>query len=278
MRTTTIKLPSLDGPAWATARDAVHAHARVVGALRGALTARQRHWSNVSLRTHARGLTTTSIHTAWGAVEIRLDLLDGHATLMSSDGRAKRILLTDLPASKLATYLIARLAGWGVRLDIDPDSFGQATLPEACLPQMRSMFNVLLWVDGLLTRFRAEQRNETSEVQLWPHHFDIAMLWFSGRKVPGEDPSDEAKADEQMNFGFAFGDAPHPDPYFYITAYPLPDGLEEINLPAFAGWQMSGWSGVFAGYDAVRGVNNPFAAVIDLMRSALATGESLMED
>ena len=278
MTTTPIKLPTLDGQAWSAARDAIHAYSKVLGAIRAAITPRERHWSNVSLRTHARGLTTTVMHTPWGAVEIRLDLLDGHATLMSSDGRAKRMLLADLPPSRLATYFIARLAGWGITADIDPESFGDATLPKSCLPQMRSLFNVLLWVDGLLSRFRAEQSNETSVVQLWPHHFDIAMLWFSGRKVLGQDTYDEETADEQMNFGFAFGDSAHPDPYFYITAYPLPDGMADISLPHFATWQQGSWNGIFAAYDAVRGVNNPASAIIDLMRSALATGEGLMED
>ena len=28
-----------------------------------------------------------------------------------------------------------------------------------------------------------------------------------------------------MNFGFTFGDENIPQPYFYVTAYPMPDGL-----------------------------------------------------
>ena len=272
-----IELPVLDGPAWSRARDAIHAYARVIGKIRGAAAYRQKMWWHLPLHTFARGLTTGAVHVPWGAFEIRLDLLDGHATLMSSDGRAKRLLLTDLTARALAASFVARLASWGVVLNVDPDEFDDTTLPAESIEQMRNLWKVTLWVDGLLTRFRAEQRNETSPVLLWPHHFDLSMLWFSGRKVPGQDPFDAENADEQMNFGFAFGDTSHPDPYFYITAYPTPPGLKEIELPAFASWRDDGWTGIFAAFDEVRELENPPADVIDLLRSALATGESLME-
>jgi len=272
-----IELPMLDGPAWAKARDAVHAYARVIGKIRGAVAYRQKHWWHLPLRTFARGLTTGTVHVPWGGLEIRLDLLDGHATMMSSDGRAKRLLLTNLSARALATHFVARLAGWGVIVDVDPDEFDDTTLPADCIEQMRALWRATLWVDTVLNRLRAEQRNETSPVYLWPHHFDLSMLWFSGRKVPGTDPFNEEQADEQMNFGFAFGDTSHPDPYFYITAYPLPDGLSEIELPDFASWRQDDWTGIFAAYDDIRTLNRPSLSVIDLMRSALATGESLME-
>ncbi len=272
-----IGLPLLDGANWSATRDAIHAYTQVIGKIRGAASYRQKLWSHLSLRTHARGLTTGPIHVPWGAFEIRLDLLDGHATLMSSDGRAKRLLLTNLTARSLAVNFVARLASWGIVLDVDPNEFDDTSLPEDCLDEMRNLWKVTLWVDRLLTRFRSEQRNETTPVQLWPHHFDLSMMWFSGRKVPGQDPYDPELSDEQMSFGFAFGDTSHPDPYFYITAYPLPAGFSEIELPKFASWKTNDWTGIFAAYDRVVALERPDAGVIDLLRSALATGESMME-
>jgi hypothetical protein len=35
-----------------------------------------------------------------------------------------------------------------------------------------------------------------------------------------------------MNFGIAFGDESIPEPYFYVTAYPSPDALPKVVLPA----------------------------------------------
>ena len=89
------------------------------------------------------------MHVPWGAFEIRLDLLDGHATLRSSDGRAKRLLLTDLTARALAASFVARLASWGVILNVDPDEFDDTALEADCVEQMRNLWKVTLWVDGL---------------------------------------------------------------------------------------------------------------------------------
>ena len=49
------------------------------------------------------------------------------------------------------------------------------------------------------------------------------------RKIPGQDPADEESSDKQMNFGFTFGDEGIPEPYFYITAYPLPDAASRTD-------------------------------------------------
>ena len=68
-------------------------------------------------------------------------------------------------------------------------------------------------------------------LRCWPHHFDLAVVWFSGRKVPGQDPNDPEYSNEQMNFGFSTGDSGTPEPYFYATAYPAPDGWMENDLP-----------------------------------------------
>ena len=42
-------------------------------------------------------------------------------------------------------------------------------------------------------------------VVLWPHHFGLAVLWFSGHPAPDQDPANAEYADEQMNFGFSTG-------------------------------------------------------------------------
>ena len=91
-----------------------------------------------------------------------------------------------------------------------------------------------------LATFRAGIREETSPIQVWPHHFDLSMIWLPGDKVPGEDPDDEESADRQMNFGFTYGDDAVPEPYLYVTAYPRPAWLGERSLPEPAEWHAEG--------------------------------------
>ena len=65
-------------------------------------------------------------------------------------------------------------------------------------------WEALSQIDLLLKQFRAGLREETGAVQLWPHHFDLSMVWCSGRRLPGH--TDPSWADEQMAFGFSTGD------------------------------------------------------------------------
>ena len=132
-------------------------------------------------------------------------------------------------------------------------------------------------VDMLLKQFRGEQRRETSPVQLWPHHFDWAMSWFSGRTVPGVDANDAGAADEQMAFGFSTGDETIAEPYFYVTAYPFPDQLPNAALPEDAVWHSEGFSGAVLAYATLVDAQNPAQKLLAYWRETLAAGQRLMD-
>jgi hypothetical protein len=51
------------------------------------------------------------------------------------------------------------------------------------------------WVDAAFKTFKGGLREESGPVQIFPHHMDVSMNWFSGRLVPGIDPADEESAD-----------------------------------------------------------------------------------
>ncbi|UCC14933.1 MAG: hypothetical protein JSW21_03000 [Gammaproteobacteria bacterium] len=271
------KLPLLEAEEWQTARDGMQAYARVLGKIRGAVAPHQKHFWHGSLRTHARGLTTTTVPTPWGAFEIRLDFHDGHATLISSTGKAGRLSLFGLSARRLATLFLAKLNEWGIELDLTPEAFDEVALVQEDRSAMREVWTLMVWADGLLKRLRAGQRGETSEVQIWPHHFDIAMLWISGDLVATKDPEDPEVADEQINVGFSLGDLGHPRPYLYLTVYPGPDGFPEKPLPEFAEWNTDGWTGVRIPYDNLR--DNPRAVreVLDMFNLLIDSAASLLK-
>ena len=86
-------------------------------------------------------------------------------------------------------------------------------------------------MDLLLKQFRSEQHRETSPVQLWPHHFDWALSWFSGRPIPDDGSPTGYRSVEQMMFGFSTGDVSIDEPYLYILAYPFADEWLETKLP-----------------------------------------------
>jgi hypothetical protein len=96
------------------------------------------------------------------------------------------------------------------------------------------------------------------------------MVWLPGDKVPGQDSANEEYADQQMNFGFVFGDEGIAEPYFYVTAYPLPDSLPRAKLPAGTTWRSEGFNGAMLLYRDLVATNNPRACLNDLWLGLLA--------
>ena len=275
MATNPSALPGLDQGQWQHARDAMRGYSRVLGALRSAHAPRQKHWWHASLSVHTRGLTTGPVHAGAGALELRLDFLDGHAALLDSQGRAERWYLTSMPPAELATLVSSTAAEWGTKVELDAAKFGDLQLGEGAVQDSKALFSAILWFDGLLEAFKARQKRETSPVQLWPHHFDLALLYLTGRQIPDHDPVDEESADEQVNFGFSPGSGDE-RPYFYATCYPPVDDFPGIELPVFAGWNHEGWQGVRVDYDGLRRIADPYGSLFELLEMLRSQAETAL--
>lgn len=268
-------LPPLDLDAFPPTRDALHAHAKVLGAVRRALTPKQRHWWHISLHLSAIGLTTTPIPLPGGSFDVTLDLIETASVLRTSDGERRKIPLDDCsPAehSRLLRQAVARLGG---TMELDAEAFAADSLPlDAELA--RTYFMVLARLDLMLKRFAGSLREATSPVQLFPHHFDLAVSWFSGRLVPTEDPDDEEAADEQLTFGFSPGDSLIGSPYLYATAYPRPRGWGEFELPSPGRWQTDGFHGAVLDYDDLVNRAEPETVILQFLRAVQRHGADLM--
>jgi hypothetical protein len=139
-----------------------------------------------------------------------------------------------------------------------------------------SLGTTLRSINAAMSSFRAPIAEETSPIQIFPHHFDLAMLWLPGEKIPGQDPADEESSDKQMNFGFVFGDAGIPEPYFYVTAYPLPDTLPGLDLPDGTIWQSEGFSGAVLLYRRLLEEKDPEQYLLNLWNGLLSAGRQDM--
>ena len=100
------------------------------------------------------------------------------------------------------------------------------------------------------------------------------MIWLPGPKVPDQDPADEEYADKQMNFGFVFGDGAIAEPYLYVTAYPLPEALPAVELPAGTTWRTEGFSGAVLLYRDLAAMGDPAAYLQDLWSRLLSAGQT----
>ena len=266
--------PDLDPEAIRATRDALHAYARLLGDWLKATRAKRKHWWHASLRPSLNGLTTGVVHSAVD-FELELDLI---ASQLRVRTRANEFTedLNGQSAATIASWLDEALVGIGIDPALAPGDKvrGDAGFADYSSGRASSLQRALASVAAALQDLRAGIREETSPIQVWPHHFDLSMIWLPGDKVPEQDPENEEYADKQMNFGFVFGDESFDEPYFYVTAYPLPDAIPKVGLPAGTTWKSKGFSGAVLLYKDLAAMNDPHAYLQELWSTLLAAGQS----
>ncbi len=269
--------PPLPLADWQPSRDTIQGYAQVLGKIRRATTPRQKHWWHISLRVSATGLVTSPIPAGSRMFEMRLDFTSHQLIIATSRGEIWHKPLRGESEAEFWQKTLAVLGQMGLRPEIDRTLFSDTTPGTYNVNGVERFWQALSQINALFTQFKGELRQETSPVQFWPHHFDLSLVWFSGRLVPDVDPADEEHADEQMAFGFSTGDTVIPDPYFYITAYPLPDGLLESPLPEEATWHTEGFQGAVLRYDSLVKADNPAEKLLNFLRTVQQAGASLMK-
>lgn len=259
------------------ALDALHIYARLVGKIRQTITPVQKHWYHASVYLTASGITTGPLWCNDTVFDVLLDLTGHHLIISTNRGyQCHRPLQGQSPA-QFYNETLAALKTLGIEPNIEQDLFSGTEASAYRKAHIERYWYALSQIDAVFRRFKGELRQETSPVQLWPHHFDLGLLWFSGRQVPGQDPADAENADEQMNFGFAPGDEGIPEPYFYITAYPLPDGLADTSLPADAYWHTKTFTGAVMPYSALVNAAHPTETLLTFLRTVQQAGARLMQ-
>ncbi|HEX7097324.1 MAG TPA: hypothetical protein VF183_15665 [Acidimicrobiales bacterium] len=109
---------------------------------------------------------------------------------------------------------------------------------------------------SVLEQLRVDLPHDTSLVQLWPEHFDVAVEL-------GHEP------DRRATHGFSPGDAHHPEPYVYVSAWSPVDRRNPFwNDTAFNGASLSFADLASAGDQRARALEFLHAGYDALSRSA----------
>ena len=270
----TQRFPELDLNDLRETRDALHAYARVLGGWLANGRPRRKHWWHASLRPSLRGLTTGVVR-AQVDYELELDLIASALRVRTTDAELSADL-TGQSAKDIAALLDETLGTAGVDASLAPGDKVRGGRQFAGYSATHSirLQQAFASVSAALEDFRAGIREESSPIQIWPHHFDLSMIWLPGPKVPGQDPANEEYADKQMNFGFVFGDEGIDEPYFYVTAYPLPDALPKVELPTGTTWRTDGFNGAVLLYKDLAAMSDPAAYLNALWSTLLTAGRS----
>ena len=257
-------------------RDAMHAYARVLGDCLKASRDKRKHWWHASLRPSLNGLTTGVVRAATD-FEIELDFRRASLHARAGTDSGFDLALDGQSASEIAVAVSDFMSANGVAdVDLAGADSSQINWPAFSHLHTASMGQVLRSVAAAMETFRASIREETSPIQLWPHHFDLSMIWLPGEKIPGQDPLDEEYSDKQMNFGFAFGDDGIPEPYFYVTAYPTPDAMATTRLPSGSEWRTEGFNGAVLTYKTLRDTSDASAYLQEFWSGLLASVQQHM--
>ena len=96
-----------------------------------------------------------------------------------------------------------------------------------------------------LARFRAKLSGGMSPLVMWPHHFDMAFMWFATMDM-----------NEHQDPHMAIGFAPFSDgidrPYFYGYGWSKDTGYVQVELDPPAQAITEGYTGLYAEYDTLR--------------------------
>ncbi len=108
-----------------------------------------------------------------------------------------------------------------------------------------------------------------TDATLWPHGFDLSLLWFKEGKDEMTDP--------HMNFGFSPG-LGDDEPYLYFYVWPAPKKLTDIKLADGGQWQ-STWNapGARFGYSMLLEEDDPDNFIEELFLKLYRQTEPLLK-
>ena len=251
-------------------RAGLHSFARLLGAYSSACAPRRKHWWHISLRPVVDGFCTGVLQNNGRLFELVLNLRSLTIELIVAGEPRQGFSIQGETAASMKDKLATVLSGHSILIELDASKIdsGRFEIDPESSSRLAQVYGQLA---QCFARFRSGLAVETSPIQLWPHHLDLAMLVLTGRKTPGQDPANEEYSDEQLNFGFVPGDEGIREPYFFITLYADAERLGGVSLPDEAYFHNEGWSGIVMPYDSFRQNPQAESMLINLWQSAWKT-------
>lgn len=277
--------PALPSNDWTDTLETLHLWTQVLGKIRLNHAPWVNHSWSVPLYMSPVGLRTSLVPHRSQGFEWTLDLHQHTVHLQTTTGFSWSSELAGLTVADFYHAAMNAMADAGIDTTIDlvPNEIADAvafdtdhTVRTYVPDHARSLFQVLLRTNHILTHFRAEFLGKASPTHFFWGSFDLAVSRFSGRTAPPhpggipnfpDDVAREAYSHEVSSAGFWPGNRDAPDPIFYSYVYPTPDGFSTTPVrPDDAQWNDN--LGEFTlPYDALTSANDPDAVLLDFYRS-----------
>lgn len=267
-----ISLPKINYSRFEQSRDTLQTYAQLISAIKGKLVPHQKNWEEYSLNLYANGFTTSPIpiETSNGieALDLNLNLIEHKLEIFYKDKRDE-INLGQSSIAEFTNKFIAILGSHEIKFENLDDKFLNEDQLIYGKTEVAKLWSLFRQVYFLLLQLRGSTQFEASNINFWPHHFDLALLLFSGKIIDEQDETNWDYSREQMNFGLSSGDQEIQQPYFYVTAYPFNKTIMEIDLPEFAEWHTEGWNGLAIKLDKIANQEENMATLLNLFTKLL---------
>jgi len=267
-----IILPQIDYYNFAKTRDTIQLYAQLLSAIKGKLVPHQKNWEEYSLKIYAKGFTTgpIPIKTDDGveALDLNINLIEHKLKIFYKSSRDE-ITFENKTISEFTIELLKKLTSYGIELEKPDEKFFETDELTYDKNEIENLWDLFRQVYFLFLNLRGSTLMETSNINFWPHHFDLAILIFSGKLIEGQDTLNWDYSREQMNFGLSSGDAGIAQPYFYVTAYPFDEELLKMELPEFAEWHTEGWNGLVIKMNKLINLNDNMLSLFSLFTKLL---------
>jgi len=237
-------LPALSN--WETTRDALHQVSLIVGAIRVASSDALPNDLQFSVDVTDCGISTSELNIGG---ELRFDFSSFSLTYHRATGDGFTIDATSYNQKSLMQAVLDEFSILGIHIEPSMKHVTHETpfSVELSLSQDYAIVSDAMYT--ALARFRAKLSGGMSPIVIWPHHFDMAFMWFATENM------DEHKAPH-----LAIGFAPFSDginrPYFYAYAWSQATGYVQVELDPPAQAITSSYTGLYAEYDTLRTEDN----------------------
>jgi hypothetical protein len=265
---------------------------QIVGKVRLALAPPQAHWWHIPLYLSSRGLTTSPIPYGHRHFQVDLDFVDHQLHATDSNGRSFTMPLEPKSVARFYREFMDELRGLGIEVRISTrpvevvESIPFETDEQHASYDPRqagSLWRAMLQADRVMKVFQSGFVGKASPVHLFWGGFDLATARYSGRMAPlhpGGIPNSpdwvmqEAASREESNCGW-WPLSEEPGPSFFSYTYPEPDGFRSATVRPAEAFFDERFRDFVLPYDAVRGLTDPDAAVLEFFESTYEAGADL---
>ena len=285
--------PKLPYTEWTDTLATLHRWTQIVGKLRLTLSPWLNQSWHVTSYVTARGMTTSAIPCGSRLFQIEFDFIDHALNIVVSDGQTRTLPLEPQTVADFYHELMASLDSLGISAQIhaapneveEAIPFAEDTIHKAYDEQQANLlWQALLQSARVFGQFRARFTGKCSPVHFFWGALDLAVTRFSGRPAPvhpGGVPNCpnwvmvEAYSEEVSSAGFWPGNAEAPEPIFYSYIYPTPDGFADSAVRPNAAFWLADLGEFALPYGAVRGSNDPDAALTEFLQSTYAAAADI---